>query len=550
MDTIDKWPDIIALIEEAERTGEKDKLIKALDIIAITPPARKPFRAYFIEKNIIDAQQFNDYMTLHAPDFQPLLGKDYLYIRPALDFIRDKDMSITTVEIVASIKHSDGENVDFKEETVPAFITSFGQLLECSDEELTKFNLTARTIPSQALKRWHPHDVAEYIESMKKDVQPAVDLSHIYNEIRSSFTSYVYFEKPVIYDFMSVYVIATYFHPLFQAFPLLVLYGPTESGKSLTMQIIEYLAFNAVMITDPTPAVIFRTIEELCPTMLMDEIEGLASRRDYASSIMSILRASYKRIDVPRMEEKPGGGFRLKLYCCYSPKVIGTIQGVENVLANRSVIINLVRSRQEDGAKFEKTDPSLKEEHWRQLRNYLYLLVMTRWQELEAMIEPTIEELEGDLTNRQLELWTPFLSVASWIDQNNRDGDRSLFTRLLDMAQQKLSERRMIDREGNQTLMVLQALLQLVKKPKDKPWYSTHEIKEQLEKFYSEPQGWINEVWIGRIMNQIGIVKSRRKPYKTEFIGEKKLTHYWIDPEWLKDYCERYGVEITEHEEG
>lgn len=186
----------------------------------------------------------------------------------------------------------------------PVIITSRGEALECNHSSLSKLNLTTRTIPSQALDRWHPHDVQIFIDSVKNNILLAPELPNIFDSIRAAFVSYVYFEKPVFYDFISIYTIATYFYPLFQAFPLLVLYGPTESAKSLTMQIIEYLVFNAMMITDPTPAVIYRTIEEMSPTLLMDEIEGLASRRDYASSIMSILRASYKRIDVPRMEEK------------------------------------------------------------------------------------------------------------------------------------------------------------------------------------------------------------------------------------------------------
>ncbi len=549
-----KWPEITALIESylKERNPEKfgDTIRKALHMIANTPESHSYFREYLSEENIVDKNTFDKFIAQNFPDFQPLYDSDLKRINPALDFERSSGMALLTTEIPARKKFVYKEYETFVKTFAPTLITSRGTVRECSESELEKMGLRARTVPSQALSRWHPRDIRKYLERMNKDLPPAVNPALIFDDIRSAFADYIYFQSPVIYDFMSIYVISTYFYQLFQAFPLLVLYGPTESGKSMVMQIIEYLAFNAMMVTDPTPAVIFRAIEEFGPTLLMDEIEGLASRREYASSIMSILRASYKRIDVPRMEEKKEGGFGLRLFRCYGPKVIGTIQGIENVLSNRSVVINLVRRRSEDDDKFERTDPAMKGELWRQLRNRLYLLLMTRWQELDSFIEPTVNELEGALSNRQLELWTPLLSIANWIDHTTENRGRTLFSNLLEMAWQKSYERQMIDSHGNQTLMMLQALLQLVDTGRKEPWYSTHEIKEQLEKFYAEPQSWINEVWIGRIMSQIGIIRSRRQKCKTEFLGEKRLTHYRIEPEWLKDYCERYGVNSEKEKDG
>ncbi len=442
-----------------------------------------------------------------------------------------------------------GKDYLLSEEAVPAIITSQGQVLECLNSELKNLNLIARSIPLQALSRWHPEDIKNFVEAVEDGAIPQVNLAAVFQEIRETFKDYVYFKTPQIYDFISVYIIAKYFYQLFPAFPLLIFFGPKQSGKSLNLQLMEHLAFNALLVTDPTPAVIYRAIEELGPTLLLDEIESLASRREYAGSFMSILRSSYKRIDVPRMEEKKDGGYILRFFQAFGPKVIATIQGIEDVLANRSIIINLVRRNPEDTHLYKDSDPALEKDKWRYLRNQLYLLIMTRWQELNDLIDPTMEETKKKLFNRELELWTPFLSVANWIDQSRNDQDRTLFTALLNMALEKSEQRKSQDNETNHTVMVLQALLQLTKNSKDEPWYSSYEIKEQIEKFFAEPQGWINEVWIGRLMNQIGITKTKRKKCTSEFIGEKRLTHYWIAPIWLEDYCERYEVEATDEGE-
>lgn len=547
---MDNWPEIKILLDEANLNGDNDKFNYALSLIEKNPSCHGYFYDYLLQHDLAKKNEINKLIKWLIPTWEVLFNIHIPTARPSLDFIRKPEnglpFALVTVELTVRRLVPLGDDFIFRKFKEPVIVTSMGEALKCDSSNLSKLHLTARTVPSYAPDRWHPQDVQRYITSMKNDISPAPHLSSVFDLIRASFMDYVYFEKSIFYDFMSVYIIATYFYPLFQAFPLLVLYGPTESGKSLTMQIIEHLAFNAMMVTDPTPATLFRVIEELGPTMLMDEIEGLASRRDYASSIMSILRASYKPIDVPRMEEKTKGVFRLRLFCCYGPKVIGTIQGIENVLSNRSVIINLMRRRPEDDNKFKTTDPDLEHDLWRQLRNALYLLVMTRWQELNSLIPSTIKELEGILANRQLELWTPFLSIANWIDQSREDRGRALFSSLLEMAHEKSKERQMIDREANQTLMVLQAILQMVKPDSKAEWHSSLAIKEQLDKFFTEPQPWINETWIGRMMTQIGITKRRRRNVKSEFLGEKTLTHYWIDPGWLKDYCDRYGVDMDD----
>lgn len=545
MNTIDKWPDITTLIEDAIQSGEKEKLLQALVMIARIPKARKPFREYLLAEDIITPHEYDEYLSMHAPDFEPLFENNLQYIRPALDFIRDKGIAITTTEILARIKDdSDKKHIVFFEEAMPFIITSQGQVLECLNSELKNLNLTARTIPSQALNRWHPKDIKHFVEAVENEAVPQVDLNFIFQEIRKTFKDYLYFKTPEIYDFIGVYVIATYFYQLFPAFPLLVLFGPKQSGKSLNLQLMEHLAFNALLVTDPTPAVIYRTIEELGPTLLLDEIESLGSRREYAGSFMSILRASYKRIDVPRMEERKDGGYKLRFFQAFGPKVIATIQGIEDVLANRSIIINLVRRRSEDTHLYKDSDPALEKEKWRHLRNQLYLLLMTRWQELDAQIKPTMEKVKKKLFNRELELWTPFLSIANWIDQSRNDQDRTIFTSLLEMALEKSEERKLQDREINHTVLLLQALLDLVKPDSEPEYYSNLAIREKLEQFFAEPQGWMNETWIGRLMARIGITDTCRITKETDFMGQKKLTHYKMDPAWLQDYCERYGVDL------
>lgn len=550
MDSKDKWPEITALIDEALEKGDGTKFEAAKEFIKSHPESHEHFYFYLINDKDVKAKDVLNLLEWDLPRLKILYDDNSSRISPALDFVRDEDsekrFAVLTTEITTESLEKIGGELIYVHERSPLIVTSRGDVLEANEVSLSKLGLFARTLPSQALRRWHPRDVKDFSDRVKSGTIIPPETHKVFGEIRAAFTSYVYYDEPVIYDFISTYIIATYFYPLFQAFPLLVLYGPKQSGKTLTLQMIEHLAFNAMLLTDPTPAIIFRSIEELGPTLLLDEIESLANRRDYSGSIMSMLRASYKRIDVPRMEERPEGGFKLRLFSCYGPKVIGTIQGVEDVLANRSIILVMLRRKPEDEKLFTRTDPALEEDRWWKLRNKLYLLIMTRWEELNGLIKQTIKELEGKLSNRELELWTPILSIANWIDQSLKNEKKLLFDGLLEMALAKSDERKMQDKETNQTVMVLQALLALFQEERESNWVSSLEIREQLEKFYSEPQGWMNETWIGRLMSRIGITRTCRIKRPTEFIGEKRLTHYYINPEWLKDYCDRYGADLSE----
>ena len=72
---------------------------------------------------------------------------------------------------------------------------------------------------------------------------------------------------------------------------------------------------------DPTPAVLFRIVQSLRPTMLIDEAERINS--DDARVIQSILNAGYKvGSTVPRIE---GDDRHIEFFEVYSPKSLSSI---------------------------------------------------------------------------------------------------------------------------------------------------------------------------------------------------------------------------------
>src|SRR5262249_47982671 len=99
-------------------------------------------------------------------------------------------------------------------------------------------------------------------------------------------------QRPEDSVIVAVWSVATYFFPLFRAFPRLNVNGERGSGKSKALEVIAAMAFNGLVRISPTPAVLYRLITPLRPTLCLDEVESLATE-DHRE-ILAILNAGYK----------------------------------------------------------------------------------------------------------------------------------------------------------------------------------------------------------------------------------------------------------------
>ena len=127
-------------------------------------------------------------------------------------------------------------------------------------------------------------------------------------------------EHPLL---LACWTIGSYLHPLFSTFPRLSFSGERGSGKSKVLSVLQALAWNALHIITPTPAVLYRLVAEFRTTLLLDELEGL--NRDDAGEIRAIINAGYRAgAIVPRCEGKDEK--RVIGFPVYAPLVISAIR--------------------------------------------------------------------------------------------------------------------------------------------------------------------------------------------------------------------------------
>lgn len=246
---------------------------------------------------------------------------------------------------------------------------------------------------------------------------------------------------------MATWALATYFHPLFLTFPRLALSGERESGKSKVLALLRGTAWNALLMLAPTPAVLFRLVQEFRPTLLLDEVEGLAA--DDKHDVLAIINAGYKAgATVARCE-----GERRRVvesFAVYAPLALAAIRPPNATTEDRCIPLVMQRGadRRRLNAEVDETA-----EAFGRIRSGSYRLLLTGWRDVAdayAMVE-----LPEWLTARARELWKPLLAVASVADAEATDGSLGLVSDLLTLAREHVHERPGVSAEAEALLAVL-----------------------------------------------------------------------------------------------
>jgi hypothetical protein len=142
---------------------------------------------------------------------------------------------------------------------------------------------------------------------------------------------------------LALWTVATSLADIFDCFPYLALLSPAKRcGKTRLLEVLESLCVRAWRGTAPTPAALYRMMQE-CPTLLLDEVEGLRGKQvsEMAQAVLSILNAGHRRgATVPRCD---GKDHKLIFFPVYGPKAFAAIGKLPDTLADRSIIITMQR---------------------------------------------------------------------------------------------------------------------------------------------------------------------------------------------------------------
>lgn len=269
---------------------------------------------------------------------------------------------------------------------------------------------------------------------------PAVTPHSVYEALLTKVRQFVYHADDSSYVVDVLWIMGTYFHQIFNAFPYLALHGHRGAGKTTLLTLLNALAFNARFLVNASEASLYRSIQSQAPTLLIDEQEGLNSSKaakENKADLMGILKSGYKkgaqvarqRLDLPGITE---------YFEVYSPKALAAIEHFEDVLENRAILTFMTEKPAAVTLRDQNEIVNREAEEFAPLRDQLYLLLMQE----AANVRKLAGRVSFDAENRFRELFLPLYTLAALVDISRGDGRRTVYEALGHAAKGKLALRK------------------------------------------------------------------------------------------------------------
>jgi hypothetical protein len=295
--------------------------------------------------------------------------------------------------------------------------------------------------------------------------------------------------------------------------------GAKRCGKSKFLKFAEMLAFNAIFSTNISTPTLYRLIQSLRCTILMDEAEALSDAQR-KTELKNILYAGYKKYGfVFRTGKTSKDQIVPERFEVFSPKIFVTYEGLEEILNDRSINIVMIRTQIKEIADREiyEADPV-----WSNLRDKLYIFALKNWREIREIYR-TLNPIE-EIHSRELELWKPILALAKFFGDN-------VYEEMKNLAIKKIKEKEMREETETREIILLSVLVEMVK---EDGLYAIVDIKEKVKELYGEE---FSVDWIGKTLSQkFGFHESTRLSRKGRPTARR------LTAKGITELAKRYGV--------
>ncbi len=277
----------------------------------------------------------------------------------------------------------------------------------------------------QVNEKWNKDILLDFAKNPKSP-------ERLFVEIKETLKHFIEFQKDAHYGLIAAWIIATYFHRFFNAFPFLFFYGKKQSGKSRSLDLLERVAFNAMKIKGISTASMSDSIDGVRGTFCNDQAESLSDKKNL--EILGFLADSYTS----------GGGRRRIVsitnksrkiieFETYSPKAFAATKEIDSDLKDRCILVPMLRAKRE----YPYPEPHLPV--WPQLRDKLYRLLLTKCREVK-----NIYSAAGiGVKQRIKELWKPIETILllEKVSSEEREDIKKAFLESMLETQAELSDK-------------------------------------------------------------------------------------------------------------
>jgi len=353
----------------------------------------------------------------------------------------------------------------------------------------------------------------------------------LYGETKAVLRDFIEFQDEAHYGLIAAWVIASYFHRCFHAFPFLFFYGKKGTGKSRVLDLLERLCFNAIKIKGISVASLGDTVDAVRGVFLLDQAESLADKQN--TELLGILADSYTS----------GGGKRRVVFISnknrrvlefetYSPKAFASAKELDLDLKDRCVEVLMLKATKE----YESPEPFLPV--WAELRDKLYRLLLMKWQEAKEIYQTAGQGVK----HRVRELWRPLDTILTLekVPANECDKIRQAFLESMEETQTGLT-----DLEASLLSTILSLLAD-----KENGIFTATEIADKMDLPETETFTRANQTkWVGRTIYKLGLAtqKTGRQKNKHSYLFEKgrleKILNCYDTPQMIGTLADINNIE-------
>ena len=232
----------------------------------------------------------------------------------------------------------------------------------------------------------------------------AVSGADLLSELRSIFHKYIY-APPVVPDVAALWVVHAWTIGAVDISPFFVLISPTKRcGKTNVLILLMYLTPRSELASNISPSALFRYVEHVKPTLLIDEADSFVSASD---ELRGILNAGHTKVAANVIRNVEVNGEHLpRRFSVWAAKAIATIRDLADTLEDRSIIINLQRKpKAAEVARLRKRDCI----EFDTLRRKAL-----RWatDNIAALVDDPDPKMPDELNDRAADNWRPLIAIA------------------------------------------------------------------------------------------------------------------------------------------
>jgi hypothetical protein len=228
-----------------------------------------------------------------------------------------------------------------------------------------------------------------------------VDGAALLHEIAKAVRKFVVL-SPEAAETVALWIIHTYVFETFFCTPRLGITAPQKQcGKTTLVDVLEHLVARPMMTTSITAAAVFRTVEAVRPTLLIDEADTFLREND---ELRGVLNSGHKKGG--SVVRTVGDDFEPRQFSTHSPCAIAMIGALPDTLGDRSIKIELRRRLPTEQISNFRPD------RIEALRDLVRKAV--RWTADKAgQLAVADPQLPPSLHNREADNWRPLFAIAA-----------------------------------------------------------------------------------------------------------------------------------------